>query len=254
MSWGIERQGEVAIVTMTAEASAKEEWGFFHDLTETCDRLEDELPRCAVIFTGDGSRFAGGLDGERIRSLFARGDLDEVRGWFARFSAVLLRLFTLPRPTVAALNGDALGTDLLAACACDFRVAVDHGARIGLDQLRQGIPLPSVFLELMRYAVGSRATSIATLSGQLYDPHEALALGLVHQLAAAPDLMDTAERIARGASVAPRQAYATTKHLLQADTLERMDRLSTRLDTSLGAALFSEANLAARSGVWQRPN
>lgn len=251
MSWSIEHVDDVAVVTMTTEAAEKKEWTFFHQVTDVCDRLEDEFPDSALVLIGEGHTFAGGLDTEAILSLFARNDAEEIRGWFARFSAILLRLFTLPRPTVAALNGDAVGSDLLTACACDFRIAVDHSARIGLDEVHHGIPLPSVFLEMLRYAVGSRATSAAALSGQLYDPDAALALGLVHQLTPGPDLLETAIRAARRLAMNPRRAYATTKHLLQADTLERMDRLSTRLDTSLAAALFSDANLAARSGVWE---
>jgi len=252
MGWSIERVDDVAIVTMAAEATEKEEWVFFRELAEACDRLEDEFQSCALVLTGEGDAFEGGLALEQMLPLFARGDCDEIRGWFARYSSTLLRLFTLPRPTIAALNGDAIGSDLLTACACDFRIAVDRSARFGLHEVLHGIPLPSVFLELMRYAAGPRTTSLTALSGQPHDSGAALELGLVHQLVPRSELLETAVGLARSLPRATRQAYTTTKHLLQADTLERMDRLSTQLDTSLAAALFSNANAAARIGIWQR--
>jgi enoyl-CoA hydratase len=252
MSWKIDRLDDVAVVTMHTDSSEEKEWAFFRDLGELCDRLDDEFPTCAVVLTGGQGGFSGGLDYERTLDLFARRDVDELRGWFARFRTTILRLFTLPRPTIAALGGDTLAADLVLACACDFRISVAEGTRIGLNGVRHGVPLPSVGVELMKYAVGSRAAASSALSGQLYDPPAALALGLVHRLAPAAELLEQTLDWARNLPARSRAAYAQTKHLLQAETLERMEHLSAPLDSSLLATFFSDANLEAQAGARER--
>jgi enoyl-CoA hydratase len=247
MGWEIECIGDVALVVMRPDPAEEKEWTFFRDLTEACDRLEQELPDCALVLTGRAGSFHGGMDYERALEMFARGDVDEIRGWFARLSTTILRLFTLPRPTVAALNGDTLSLDLLTACACDFRIAVDDRARIGSTSVLHGVPLQSVFLELLKYAIGPGATSALALSGRVFDPPGALAAGLVHRLAPAEALREDAVAWAQRLRDVPRPAYAATKHALQADTLDRMDRISAPLDTALIASLCSAANLEVQA-------
>jgi enoyl-CoA hydratase len=252
MSWDIERIEGVAVVHMRPDPGEEKEWTFFRDLTDACDRLEHELPDCALVLTGGTRAFYGGMDYERALALFARGDVDEVRGWFARLSTTILRLFTLPRPTLAALNGDTLSLDMFTACACDFRIAVDDGARIGNTAVLHGVPLQSVFLELMKYAIGPAATSVIALSGRVFDPPAALAAGLVHRLAPAAELRECAVEWAQRLQSVPRPAYAATKHALQAETLDRMDRISAPLDTALIATLCSQANLEVQARALAR--
>jgi enoyl-CoA hydratase len=252
MSWEIEQIGNVARVGMRADPGEEKEWAFFRDLTDACDRLEQEFPDCALVLTGRAGAFYGGMDYERALALFARGDLDEIRGWHARLSTTILRLFTLPRPTIAALNGDTLSLDLLCACACDFRIAVDDGARIGNDAVLHGVPFQSVFLELMKYAIGPAATSVVALSGRVFDPPAALSAGLVHRLAPAAELSERAVEWAERLQGIARPAYAATKHALQAETLERMDQISGPLDAALIATLCSQANLEIQAQTLAR--
>lgn len=249
MSWRIQPVGDVAVVTMTRARAEKPEWAFFGDVERMCDRLEDEFPNCALVLTGQRDAFASGFETADALALFAREDPDEIRTWVRRYTTTLLRLFTLPRPTIAAINGDAIAGDLLLACACDLRLAVDEGARIGLEELQHGVPLPSVMLELLKHAAGSRAASYATLSGQLLDPQQALAWGLVDELVPRASLRTAAIELARGHTREARPAYATTKHLLQAETLDRMERLSSQLDTALLPALYSGTHSAAQTQV-----
>jgi enoyl-CoA hydratase/carnithine racemase len=248
MSWGIEQIDRVAVVTMRVDPEEEKDWAFFRDLADACDRIEHEFADRAVVLTGHAGVFAAGLDYERVLELFARRDVEEIRGWFARYSTILLRLFTLPRPTVAALCGDTLSTDFFVACACDFRIGVDADARIGTRSVLHGVPIQSVFLELMKYAIGPAAASTLALSGRVLEPPEALAAGLVHRLAPAHDLraraIDWAGRLACSLP-----AYTATKHALQAETLERMDRISAPLDAALLATLCSDDNLAAQAGA-----
>ncbi len=158
MSWTIERRGRVAVVTMTTNPVNAQNRAFFADLHEAFDRLEREHPECPVVLTGTGTRFSAGLDLGEHFPLFA-GDPAAVASWFADYRATNMRLFTYPRPTVAAVNGHAFAGGLITAAVCDYRVAVADGARFGLNEVPIGIPMPAA--QRLRSAVVTRTAAHA---------------------------------------------------------------------------------------------
>ena len=72
-----------------------------------------------------GAVFSAGLDFDHHFPLFARRSLKEIDAWFEVYRATNLRLFTYPRPTVAAINGHAYAGGLITALACDHRIAAE---------------------------------------------------------------------------------------------------------------------------------
>lgn len=126
MAWLIERRAEhVALVTMTTNKANVQNPTFFTDLHGAFDRLESEFGNCAVVLTGTGRVFSAGLDFDYHFPLFARRSLAEVDAWFDAYRATNLRIFTYPRPTVAAINGHAYAGGLITALGCDLRIAAD---------------------------------------------------------------------------------------------------------------------------------
>ena len=123
MTWTIERRGRVAVVTMTTNPVNAQNRAFFADLHHALDTLESVHPDSPVVLTGTGARFSAGLDLGEHFPLFA-GDPAEVASWFADYRATNRRLFTYPRPTVAAVNGHAFAGGLSTAAVCDHRHAV----------------------------------------------------------------------------------------------------------------------------------
>ncbi|MCI3274400.1 enoyl-CoA hydratase/isomerase family protein [Streptomyces cylindrosporus] len=112
-----------------------------------------------VVLTGTGTRFSAGLDLEEHFPLFA-GDEAAVASWFQGYRATSMRLFTYPRPTVAAVNGHAFAGGLITAAVCDHRVSVPEGARYApADRVEQ-------------YAFTKRAAQAAALRdiAELSDP------------------------------------------------------------------------------------
>jgi enoyl-CoA hydratase len=108
MPWKIERKHDhVVVVTMNTNKVNAQNPAFFTDLHAAFDRLEAEFDDCAVALTGTGKVFSAGLDLDHHFAVFARRSIKEIDDWFAAYRATNLRLFTYPRPTVAALNGHA---------------------------------------------------------------------------------------------------------------------------------------------------
>src|SRR5258705_6278664 len=100
------------------------------------------------------------------------------------FSRTMLRLFELPLPVVAAVNGHAVAGGCVLALQADHRLMSDAPeARIGLKEVALGIRLPAVVVETLRCQVPAAALVPVALEGRLFAPSEALGVGLIHQVA-----------------------------------------------------------------------
>ena len=248
MAWTIERKHDhVAVVTMNTNRVNAQNPAFFDDLQAAFDRLEAEFNGCAVVLTGSGSAFSAGLDFDHHFPLFARQSLKEIDAWFEAYRATNLRLFTYPRPTVAAINGHAYAGGLITAFGCDHRIASEGGLQFSLNEVPIGIPMPAVYCEIIKHAIGPRAASELTLFGQVYDLAAALKMGLIGKTASPGQLLEDA--VAWAALVPPDcyPAYAFTKRALQATTMAAMDATS-RLDRDwLSRGMSDPASLRAHA-------
>jgi enoyl-CoA hydratase len=248
MPWTIERKHDhVAVVTMNTNKVNAQGPAFFDDLHAAFDHLEAEFSECAVVLTGTGAVFSAGLDFDYHFPLFARRSLNEIDAWFDAYRATNLRLFTYPRPTVAAINGHAYAGGLITAFGCDHRVAAEGDLRFALNEVPIGIPMPAIYCEMIKYAVGQRAASEVTLFGQIYDLEAAIRMGIVQKTVAPDRLLDAA--LAWAALVPPDcyPAYAFSKRALQATTMVAIDA-AARLDRDwLSRGMSDPASLRAHA-------
>jgi enoyl-CoA hydratase len=233
MAWMIERKHEhVAVVTMSTNKVNAQNPTFFADLHAAFDRLETEFADCAVVLTGTGAVFSAGLDLDHHFAMFARGSLKEIDDWFDVYRATNLRLFTYPRPTVAAINGHAYAGGLITVLDCDHRIAAEGDLQFSLNEVPIGIPMPAVYCEIIKHAVGSRGASELTLFGQVYDLAAAVRLGIVQATSAPDKLLDAAIDCAAHVPPDCYIAYAFSKRALQATTMSAIDS-AARLDRDL---------------------
>jgi enoyl-CoA hydratase len=233
MPWMIERKHDhVAVVTMNTNKVNAQNPAFFADFHAAFDRLEKEFDDCAVVLTGTGAVFTAGLDLDHHFAMFARRSLKEIDAWFEAYRATNLRLFTYSRPTVAAINGHAYAGGLITTLDCDYRIAADGSLQFSLNEVPIGIPMPAVYCEIIKHAVGSRSASELTLFGQIYDLAAAIRMGVVQKIVAAEKLLDSA--IAWAALVPPDcyLGYEFSKRALQATTMAAIDA-AARLDRDL---------------------
>ena len=133
--------------------------------------------------------------------MFARRNLKEIDDWFAAYRATNLRLFTYPRPSVAAINGHAYAGGFITAIDCDYRIAADRALQFALNEVPIGIPIPAVYCEIIKYTVGTQTASEFTLLGRLYDLAAGSRMGVVQKTVASDELLDAA--VAWAAHVKP---------------------------------------------------
>lgn len=161
--------------------------------------------RC-VVLTGAGEKaFCAGADLKERAGMSA----EDVHAFHALLRRALDGIEAAPQVFVAAMNGAALGGGLELALACDLRVAADT-AQLGLPEVSLGIIPGGGGTQRLPRLVGVGRAKELVLTGRRVGAAEALAMGLVSQVAPARQLLAealaVAERVARNAPVSLRQA------------------------------------------------
>lgn len=179
-------------------------------------RAEADRGVRALVFTGAGSAFSAGMDLGELRAMLDHLRLDESgRVWDGalRGEALIERLYRLGKPSIAAVNGVAVGNGAGFLSACDLAVAADT-ARIGYTEMKHGIQAGMVILHLMRL-VGERVDRYLLLTGELISADQAMALGLINKVVPQDQLMDCALAWADAIATNAPKAEATTKSLMR---------------------------------------
>jgi enoyl-CoA hydratase len=170
------------------------------ELHAAFDDIERDKSTRVLIVTGAGEQvFVSGAD---VRTLIARSNADVLAGANNRLFA---RLEALPFPTIAAVNGWALGGGLEFALACDLRIASTN-AKLGLPETGLGIIPGAGGTQRLPRIVGLGVAKDMILAGTIHDAESALRIGLVTRVVAPAELMPAARelagRIAKRAPVA----------------------------------------------------
>ena len=198
------------------------------ELHEVCAELEAR-PQVLVL-TGAGGVFAAGAD---IRQLRDRRREDALAGIN---SGVFERISRLPLPTVAAVDGVALGGGAELAYACDFRLATPR-ARFGNPEPQLGIMAAAGACWRLRELVGEPLAKQVLLAGRVLDAAEAQAAGLVSELHEPGALLDAAHALVDRIVTADPLALRLTKLALHAPP-----GAHPRFDDVAQAVLFESAD------------
>ena len=180
------RSTGVAQITMSRPAvfNAFDE-AMIGELDAAFARLSDDAEVRVIVLAGDGKHFSAGADLQWMQRASAapyEWNLADAR----RFAAMLARIEACPKPTVARIQGAALGGGVGLACACDIAVAADN-ASFSVSEARFGI-LPAVIGPYVTNAVGKRQAKRLALTTTRIAAPEALAIGLVQQVCALDQL------------------------------------------------------------------
>jgi enoyl-CoA hydratase len=200
------------------------------------DELAGDRSVRAVVVTGRGTAFCSGGDTSWIASE-PEATVADLRERMMAFYRDWLSLRRLEVPTIAAVNGHAIGAGLCLALACDLRYAA-RGARLGAPFVHLGLHPGMAATYLLPQVVGAAHARDLLLTGRVVDADEALRLGLVSRVVEGDALVEeavaTAERIAAGAPVASRlttlalrAGHADLESCLQWEALAQSVTLAT---------------------------
>ena len=223
-----ETRGAVTVLTIEHGKANALDTELCRGLTAALDELVREGAPAAVL-TGRGSIFSAGVDLFRV--------VDAGPAYVAEFlpalSELLLALIEFPRPLVAAVNGHAIAGGCLVACACDRRLMAAGKGRIGLPELRVGVPFPTLALEILRAATGTAGARQLAIRGHTVGPDDAEHFGLVDRVTPAEVLLAEACAEAEQLAAVPADAFALTKRQLWTPTLDLYHRHGATRDAEV---------------------
>ncbi len=182
------------------------------ELTEAFLRATTDPDARSVILTGTGSAFCAGMDLDELRGTLGE-EADMVWDDAAKLSSLYELIYTLPKPTIAAVNGAAVAGGAGLVTVCDLAVSVPD-AKFGYPEVRRGLVAAMVMPHLLRH-VGERAARYLLLTGELIDAVEALHLRFINSVVGQDRLMDAADAWAKSLAEGGPKALATTKDLLR---------------------------------------
>jgi methylglutaconyl-CoA hydratase len=188
-------------------------------LLEAFQRARDDAAARCVILTGAGPVFCAGMDLAELqlaleRMASAREKPPDFDVWdnALRLSTLYDLIYTLPKPTIAAVNGAAVAGGSGLVTVCDLALAVPE-AKLGYPEVRRGLVAAMVMPHLLRH-VGERTARWLLLTGELIDAQEARRVGLLNEVVPGAELLPTADRWARSLAEGGPCALARTKELL----------------------------------------
>jgi enoyl-CoA hydratase/carnithine racemase len=205
----LQQDGRTAILTFNRpDARNALTWEMYEGLYQTCDRLDNDPAVRVLVLRGAADKaFVSGTD---IRQFLEFKTEEDALSYEARSGRILGRLASMNKPTIAMVQGDAIGGGLFLALACDLRLAADH-ARFGVPVARTlgNFPAPANFSRLVA-AIGPIRAREVLLTARLLEAEEARAIGLVDQVHPAHDLESRVRELAAHlADLAPLTLAAT---------------------------------------------
>jgi Enoyl-CoA hydratase/carnithine racemase len=217
-----ERQGTILTLTLNRpEKSNSLHPDLVEQLSESLRDAESDTGLNVLVITGAGRSFCAGLDLELLVSWAA----EEKLAYLTTVTALFQRVWTLPQPVIAAVNGPAIAGGFDLAVFCDLRLAAPE-AVFGQAEINLG--LTQIIHPLYKSIGLARAKELA-MTGQNISAEEAYRMGLVNHIYPREELMLRALELAAVLASKPRHALFETKRLtrelIDLDTTAAMEEM-----------------------------
>lgn len=220
----LEFQNEIAIVRLNNGVSNTITPQMVSELTELLVRLQsDDHVRGLVLSSSNDKFFSIGFDIPRLYPLPPA----EFGAFFKAFNQLSIKLYSLPKPTVAAIPGHAIAGGCILALCCDYRLIAEGRRLMGLNEIKLGAPVPYPVDCMLRDLIGSRKAREVMEFGEFFAPEESLQLGMVDQIVTAEEVIPASVERIQQITANPARAYAVIK---QNRIQPVLDQIHARLD------------------------
>lgn len=236
---GIERRSSVAIVEMRRPPDNYFDLGLIRDIADAFDDLDDDPGTRCILLCSEGRNFCAGAN---FQSAASEGG-DRIDPAPVYWEA--LRLFRVATPVVAAVQGGAIGGGLGLALAADFRVAT-AASRFSANFNRLGIH-PGFGLSVTApRLLGAQRAAMLFYTGRRLKGDEALAIGLVDQLADEEGLREAALSLCQEIAASAPLAVVSTRRTLRQDLVVE---IAAAIEHEMGEQRIHFATADFREGV-----
>jgi len=241
-------EDRVALITLNRpEKRNAVSFELVEELMAALDEVE-RSPAQVLIITGAGKAFCAGLDLDELKALLGKTHDQSVKD-SARMAQIFRRIYDFPKPTIAAVNGHAIGGGTGIAFMSDFTLAVPE-AKFGYTEVKIGF-VPAIVSSVLVWQVGHKIARDLLMSGRLFDAAEAHRYGLVNEMVEAERLMPRAREWAAQLLENSPSSVRLTKKLINsfiarplddqiAQAIEDNARIRTTEDFREGVTAFLE--------------
>lgn len=207
-SISVDHQDTVALARLSRGVTNALDLDLVNELGALLERIERDPSASALVLGSQADKFFSiGFDIPHLFEL-PRKDFKE---FYTAFNRVCLSLYTLPKPTVAAITGHAVAGGCILALCCDYRFMGEGKKLMGLNEIKLGVPVPYLADCALRNIVGTRYARDMMDTGEFYAPAELLRMGLVDEVLPVGDVIARAVEKARLLGTWPRGAFAQIK-------------------------------------------
>jgi methylglutaconyl-CoA hydratase len=224
------------------------------ELQTALDEIEKSHVRVGIL-TGAGKAFCAGMDLETLAAM-AQHSPSENQEDSRRMARLFRRIWSFPRPLIAAVNGAALAGGCGIATLCDFTLAVPE-AKFGYTEVKIGF-LPAIVSVFLMRQIGEKRARDLLLTGRIIEASEAKEMGLINEIVPAEKLLARSNELAEALISSSPASLSRAKHLITSAAAATVDadlqrailenaRIRCTPDFKEGLASFLEK----RKPVWQ---
>ena len=212
----LDRDGSVFVLRMRGgENRFSLEW--LDEVNAALDQVQSIEGPVALVTTGEGKFYSNGMDLDWLATV-----PQQAGDYLIAIYRLLGRVLSFPAITVAAINGHAFGGGAQLAVAHDFAVMrLDRGYWC-MPEADLGLPLTPEYVSLLRAKLPGRALHEALVTGRRYGGPDALAAGIVHQVAAEDEVLAQAVKLAADLAGKDRRTLAEHKRLLYGEAIKAL--------------------------------
>lgn len=231
----------VRVLTLTKPPANAIDEALLSDLGRALEGAAQDDRVRAVVLTGSGRFFCAGFDFSAPRR-----DDEVAFEIYNLYRDAHLALLTMPKPTVAMVNGHTIAGGMVLALACDYRLGVAGDYKIGMNEVSVGASFPRAAMAIVQLRLPHARVAELILGATLYPASESLRLGLVDELIAADVFVPTVLRRAARLGAFPRESYAHSKAALVATAADHIRAETSDEAMQTMAVWISDESRAAR--------
>ncbi|GAB6094178.1 hypothetical protein JCM14469_04300 [Desulfatiferula olefinivorans] len=179
-----------------------------------------------IVLTGEGRFFSSGF---HLPDFISFKTIEEIYAWFDEEEELLLNFFTCDKPVICAMNGHSAAAGLIWAMASDYRLVKNHPkVKLGMSEIKIGLPLSVAQSEIVRYGLDSERTYRNVMFfGEMIGVEKALEIGMVDEIVDEDQLIARAKELVTLWIDTPNRPFIPIKKLMKK---EYADKIRAGLD------------------------
>ena len=213
----IKKEDDISIITLDDGKANVFSPEMSDQLNECLDQVDTESG--CLIITGREGMFSAGLDLKIIQS----GDVDRIVEMSSNAFKLLARIFSFPRPVIAACSGHGIALGTFLICCCDYRIGIKGDYMLGANEMRTNMVIPTPILELIKFRVNDSHKYRAVLGAEMYNFNQAQEAGLIDDVVEIDNLMTAAKDKAKDLATMGHPSYTMTKELFIAEPMAKIN-------------------------------